>query len=224
MNKIEFKYLHIITGIFVAVLLISNIASVKILDFFMFTFDGGTLLFPLAYIFGDILTEVYGYKRSRKVIWTGFFSLLLANIVFFVVGALPPSAGWEGQEAFMSVLGIIPRISIASLIAYLFGEFSNNYIMAKMKIKSKGKNLYLRTIGSTFVGQFFDTAIFVMIAFYGIFPNSLILSIIISNYVFKVLIEILFTPLTYKIIKFLKKAEKEDYYDKKTNFNPFSAE
>ena len=217
----EFRYLNIITGVFVAVLLISNTASTKILDLWIFTFDGGTLLFPLAYIFGDILTEVYGYARARKVIWTGFFCLALANMVYFAVGALPPAPGWENQQAYMSILGIVPRISVASLTAYLFGEFSNSYIMARMKMKTKGRWLWSRTIGSTIVGEFLDTAIFVLVAFSGVLPSSLLLPIIISNYVFKVGIEIILTPLTYKVTNFLKKHEKEDYYDKKTKFSPF---
>lgn len=219
----EFKYFHIVTGLFVAVLLISNIASVKILNLGWFTFDGGTLLFPLAYIFGDILTEVYGYKRSRKVIWTGFFCLLLATVTFYIVGLLPEASGWLNQEAYNSILGVVPRIALASVIAYFFGEFSNSYILAKMKIWTKGKMLFARTIGSTIIGEFIDTALFVLIAFLGVLTPKLLFAVILSNYVFKVCVEILFTPLTYRIVGFLKKRENEDYYDYKTNFNPFSS-
>lgn len=218
-----YQYYDVILVIFVAVLLISNVASSKILDFGPFTFDGGTILFPISYIFGDILTEVYGYGKARRVIWLGFMAAFLMAITFIVVQHLPPAADWSNQEAYEAILGWTPRIVLASLIAYLFGEFSNSYILAKMKIKTKGKHLWARTIGSTIVGEFLDTIIFVFIAFYGQLPNSLLFTILISNYIFKSGVEIAFTPLTYKIVGFLKKAEKEDYYDDKTNFNPFKA-
>ena len=215
------KYFAVITGLFVAVLITSNVASTKILDFGFFVFDGGTLLFPLAYIFGDILTEVYGYKKARKVIWTGFASAILMSLVFVVVGFLPPAQGWENQLAYTAILGVVPRIVLASLIAYFAGEFSNSFIMAKMKILSKGKQLWKRTIGSTIVGEFLDTTIFVFIAFFGTMPMEVFVMLILSNYIFKVGVEILFTPLTYKIIGFLKKVEKTDVYDYDTNFSPF---
>ena len=215
------KYFAVITGLFVAVLIISNVASTKILDFGFFVFDGGTLLFPLAYIFGDILTEVYGYKKARKVIWTGFASAILMSLVFVVVGFLPPAQGWENQLAYTAILGVVPRIVLASLIAYFAGEFSNSFIMAKMKILSKGKQLWKRTIGSTIIGEFLDTTIFVFIAFFGTMPMEVFVMLILSNYIFKVGIEILFTPLTYKIIGFLKKVEKTDVYDYDTDFSPF---
>jgi hypothetical protein len=217
----NYKYLDIITAFFVAVILISNVASTKILDFGFFTFDGGTLLFPLSYIFGDILTEVYGYRRSRKVIWLGFGVALLASAVFIIVGKLPPAAGWENQEAYDKILGLTPRIVVASLIAYFAGEFSNSFILAKMKIWMEGKRLWMRTIGSTLVGEGIDSALFILIAFAGILPGSLILTLIISNYLFKTGVEILFTPATYKVVKWLKRTESEDYFDDKTNFNPF---
>ena len=215
------KYFAVITGLFVAVLITSNVASTKILDFGFFVFDGGTLLFPLAYIFGDILTEVYGYKKARKVIWTGFASAILMSLVFVVVGFLPPAQGWENQLAYTAILGVVPRIVLASLIAYFAGEFSNSFIMAKMKILSKGKQLWKRTIGSTIIGEFLDTTIFVFVAFFGTMPMEIFAMLILSNYIFKVGVEILFTPLTYKIIGFLKKVEKTDVYDYDTNFSPF---
>jgi len=218
----NFKYLGTISVFFVSVLLISNVVSTKIVDLKWFTFDGGTLLFPLSYILGDILTEVYGYKRSKKVIWLGFFMALLMALVFMVVGFLPPSPDWGNQNAYDLILGITPRIVIASLFAYSLGGFSNSYILAKMKIWTKGKMLWARTIGSTVVGEFIDSTIFILIAFWGIFPNSTLLLLIISNYIFKTAVEVLFTPLTYKIIKFLKEKENEDFYDNNTNFNPFS--
>jgi len=218
----SYKYLDYITGIFVAVLLISNTASVKILNLGWFAFDGGTILFPLAYIFGDILTEVYGYKRSRRVIWTGFFCIILMAVIYAIVGALPSAEGWNLQESYAAILGIVPRIVLASIIAYFAGEFSNSYILAKMKIWMSGKHLWMRTIGSTIVGEGVDTALFVLIAFAGTMPTALLVAVIISNYIFKVGVEVLFTPITYKIVNFLKKKENEDYYDRNTNFNPFS--
>ncbi|NQV13221.1 MAG: queuosine precursor transporter [Parcubacteria group bacterium] len=222
--KKSFRHIDTITAFFVAVLLISNVASTKILDLKILTFDAGTLLFPFAYIIGDILTEVYGYRRSRKVIWLGFISALVMSLVFIIVGKLPAAADWPFQEAYNNILGLSVRIVIASLIAYLAGEFSNAVIMAKLKVKMQGKKLWVRTIGSTLIGEGIDTIIFVLVAFWGILPNSLLLTIIISNYVFKVAVEVLFTPLTYKIVALLKRKEGEDYYDKETNFNPFKLE
>ncbi len=218
----NYKYLGDIAVFFVSVLLISNVASTKIVDFGWFTFDGGTLLFPLSYIFGDILTEVYGYKKSRRVIWLGFISIFIMSLIFIIIGKLPAASGWNNQAAYDTILGLTPRIVLASLIAYFCGEFSNSFILAKMKIWTKGKYLWTRTIGSTIVGELVDSFIFIIIAFFGFLPNSLLLTLIISNYIFKTGVEILFTPLTYKVVRFLKKAEKEDYYDLKTNFNPFS--
>lgn len=218
----NYKYLGTISVFFVSVLLISNVASTKIVDFGWFTFDGGTLLFPLSYIFGDILTEVYGYKNSRRVIWLGFFSALMMSIIFIVIGKLPAAPGWNNQAAYDAILGLTPRLVIASLIAYASGEFSNSYVLAKMKIFTHGRWLWTRTIGSTIVGELIDSVLFVTIAFFGILPNSLLLTVIISNYIFKTGVEVLFTPATYKVVGFLKKREQEDYYDVDTNFNPFS--
>ncbi|MDD5622615.1 MAG: queuosine precursor transporter [Actinomycetota bacterium] len=220
-NPERFRYLDLITGLFVAVLLISNIASSKIVEIWKFTFDGGTILFPLSYIFGDILTEVYGFRRSRRVIWIGFFCAALMSLTLGLIGLIRPASGWEYQEAYMRILGQTPRIVTASLIAYFAGEFSNSFIMAKMKILTKGKWLFTRTIGSTVVGEGIDTIIFVVIAFLGVYPNDLVFLIIISNYIFKVSLEIVFTPLTYKIVGFLKRVEKVDWFDYRTNFNPF---
>lgn len=203
-------------------LLISNIASTKILNLGLFSFDGGTLLFPLAYIFGDILTEVYGYKKSRRVIWLGFFSALLMSAVLMIVGWLPAAEGWENQSAYQAILGLTPRLVLASLIAYFAGEFANSFTLAKLKIATAGKWLWLRTIGSTLIGEGLDTILFCLIAFWGILPTELLITIIFSNYIFKCGVEVLLTPLTYKVVGYLKKSEQEDYYDKETNFNPFS--
>jgi len=218
----SFKHIDSITALFVAVILISNVASTKILDLGWFIFDGGTLLFPVSYIFGDILTEVYGYKRSRKVIWLGFFSAFLMSATFMVVGKLPAAGEWQLQEAYDAILGLTPRIVVASLIAFLAGEFSNSYVLAKLKILTKGRHLWIRTIGSTAVGQAVDTMLFVGVAFWGIHSGGLLVSIIISNYVFKCGIEAALTPVTYRVVRWLKKEEQEDYYDTDTKFNPFS--
>ena len=209
-------------ALFVAVLLISNIASTKIVTLWKFTFDGGTLLFPLSYIFGDILTEVYGYKRARKVIWVGFSSALLMSLVLIIINHLPAAPDWPFQKDFENILGLAPRIALASLIAYFVGEFSNSYIMAKLKIFTKGKLLWLRTISSTLAGEGIDTVLFILIAFYGVLPAGLLLAVFISNYIFKSGVEIILTPATYKAVSFLKKKEQEDYFDYDTNFNPFS--
>lgn len=217
----EFRHITTIAVIFVSILLISNVASSKILSLGLFEFDGGTLLFPLSYIFGDILTEVYGYKRTRKIIWLGFAMNILMALVFITVGALPPSEGWEFQQSYMDILGWTPRIVFASVVAYFVGEFSNSYILAKIKIWMEGRMLWVRTIGSTLVGEGFDTLIFVLVAFTGVVPNELLIAIIVSNYIFKVGVEVVFTPITYLIVGFLKRSEGVDVYDKGTNFNPF---
>lgn len=217
----EYKHLDSITAFFVAILLISNIASTKIFQVGFLSVDGGIIVFPLSYIFGDILTEVYGYKRSRKVIWLGFGSALLMSVVLIIVGMLPESPDWGKQQAYMDILGTAPRIVLASLAAYFSGEFTNSFILAKMKIWTKGKHLWARTIGSTVFGQIVDTVIFSLIAFVGVLPASLILEIILANYIIKTGVEVIFTPVTYKVVYWLKREESEDYYDYKTNFNPF---
>jgi uncharacterized integral membrane protein (TIGR00697 family) len=217
-----YRRLDLLTALFVAVLLISNVASSKIVRLGPFSFDGGTILFPASYIFGDILTEVYGYRRSRRVIWIGFFAALLMSATFIVVGLLPPGEGWDGQEAYDRILGLTPRIVLASLAAYWAGEFSNSYIMARMKIMTRGRWLFTRTIGSTIVGEGIDTLLFVGLAFGGVLPSGLLLDVALSNYVFKVGVEALATPLTYAVVSGLKKSEQADVYDYGTNFNPFT--
>lgn len=231
----SYKYFDLVMAAFVAVLLISNVASsAKIVDWKIsliglpLAFDAGTLLFPLSYIFGDVLTEVYGYARGRRVIWTGFAAALLLSGSLWVVGMLPGEAQWQeyaGDAAYGAILGGVASgaIIVASLVAYFCGEFSNSFVLAKMKIKTNGKFLWLRTIGSTLIGQAIDSSAFVVIACaLGVFPWEIAWSLIVANYVFKVAIEVLFTPVTYAFVAFLKKAEHEDYYDRDTNFNPFS--
>jgi len=217
-----YKHLGTISVFFVAVLLISNIASTKIVQFGAFTFDGGTLLFPLVYIFADILTEVYGFARSRRVIWLGFLCAAVMSLLLYIVQILPPAADWPNQAAYNAILGQAPRIVMASLIAYLCGEFLNSYVLAKMKLWTAGKALWTRTIGSTLVGELVDSTLFILIAFASVLPGSLLFTLILSNYVFKTTIEVVFTPITYWIVGFLKRSEGEDFYDRVTNFNPFS--
>lgn len=222
---------------FVAVLLISNIASsAKIVDAgfsiwgLKLSFDGGTLLFPLSYIFGDILTEVYGYARSRRVIWAGFAAALLMSLCLKLVQFLPGEEAWlsyAGDQAFSAILGSVSSggIMLASLLAYLFGEFSNSYVLARIKVAMQGRHLWMRTIGSTLVGQGLDTVVFVALAcLFGVFPWAIAASLIVANYIFKVSIEVLFTPVTYRLVAFLKREEREDYYDRETNFSPFALE
>lgn len=222
MKTRQYQYFDVLVALFVAVLLISNIASVKILSFWKFTFDGGTILFPLGYIFGDILTEVYGYRQSRRVIWLGFLAAFLMSLVFYIVQLLPPAEGWGNQQAYESILGFVPRLVTASLMAYFAGEFTNSFILSKMKIATKGKYLWTRTIGSTIVGEGIDTAVFCMVAFYGILPTGQLIAVLVSNYIFKCLVEIVCTPLTYLLVRFLKKKENTDVYDYGINYSPFT--
>jgi len=216
-----YRHFDLIMVSFVAVMMISNVASSKILALGPLTFDGGTLLFPVSYILSDILTEVYGYARSRRVIWAGFAANLLMAAMFAVVGALPPAEGWAHQKAYEAILSMTPRIVAGSLIAYFAGTFSNSWILAKMKVLTKGRWLWSRTIASTLVGEGIDTLLFVLIAFYGTLSGELLGAIIISNYFFKCGLEALATPITYRIVNGLKRVEKEDYYDRDTDFNPF---
>ncbi|NJL03534.1 MAG: queuosine precursor transporter [Chloroflexaceae bacterium] len=223
-----YRYYDVIVGLFVAILLISNLASsAKIVVLGPFIYDGGTLLFPLSYIFGDILTEVYGYDRARRTIWIGFVSAFLLAVTVALVGVLPGESDWSarvGQKAYDSVLSTTPRIVLASLIAYLAGSFSNAYLLAQMKVLTQGRWLWSRTIGSTVVGQGVDTILFVMIAFAFAegFSAALIWNIIVSSYVFKVGVEVLFTPVTYALTGYLKRVEGVDAFDAQTDFNPFS--
>lgn len=218
----SYKYLDIITAFFVAALIISGIADTKVISVGVLSFGGGTFLFPLTYIFGDVLTEVYGFKRARRVIWIGFTASILMALTFILVGIAPPAEDYPFQEDFMNILGLTPRIVLASLSAYIVGEFINSVILAKLKIVTKGKYLWVRTIGSTIVGQLLDTTIFMFVAFLGVFPLSLIFSVIITGYLLKVAVEVLFTPITYWIVNTLKQAEGEDFNDKDTVFSPIS--
>jgi queuosine precursor transporter len=228
----QYRYYDLVMGSFVTVLLLSNLlSSAKIIDLgvsigpLALVFDAGTLVFPISYIFGDILTEVYGYRRSRRVIWMGFVATALMGFFVWLTGVLPGEGFWEstvGQPAYNAVLGGISGLVVASLIAYFAGEFSNSYVLAKLKIATKGRWLWSRTIGSTLVGQAVDTTMFFIIAtLLGVFPSELMLSLIVTNYILKVGIEVILTPITLMVVPALKRAENEDYYDTDTDFNPF---
>lgn len=216
-----YKYLATITGLFTATLLISNTLDNKIFMFGSLALPSGIILFPLSYLAADILTEVYGYSASRKVIWTGFIALLLMVITYEAARLLPAAPFWPHQDAYELILGRVPRIVLASITAYFIGEFCNSYVLAKMKVKMQGKVMPLRFITSTIVGQFVDTAVFVLIAFTGLFPTANLVSITLSAWLFKVVWEIIALPITLPIVNYLKRAENEDYYDINTNFNPF---
>jgi uncharacterized integral membrane protein (TIGR00697 family) len=208
---------------FVTILLCSNIIGTqKVTSLWGFEFGAGILFFPLSYIFGDILTEVYGYARARKVVWAGFAALAFASVMAWVIVSLPPSADFRNQQAVETIFGGTPRIALASLIAFFCGEFCNSYTLAKMKVLTKGKALWSRTIGSTVVGELVDSIIFYPLAFFGTWETSTIVLVMTHNYLLKVLWEALCTPATYRVIAFLKRVEQEDYYDIKTKFTPFS--
>lgn len=231
----SYRYVDLVTAAFVTVLIISNIASsAKIVDWgfsvlgIPFAFDAGTILFPVSYIFGDVLTEVYGYRRSRRVIWTGFACLAASALVLWIVRVMPGEAGWAGaggQDAFLKVLGGMSSggIVAASLAGYFSGEFTNSFVLAEMKLLTRGRWLWMRTIGSTLAGEAVDTAVFVVVATVaGVFPWTIFVSLVLTNYLFKCAVEAVMTPVTYRVVHFLKRAEREDYYDRGTNFNPFA--
>ncbi len=216
------KYYDLILALFAAVLLISNIAAVKLINIGPIVTDGGAILFPLAYIFGDVLTEVYGYAYARRAIWTGFGVMLLAVVAFTVVRYLPPSPEWSNQQSYVDILGFFPRIVLASLTAYLVGEFMNSFVLAKLKIRYQGKKMWLRLIGSTVVGEGLDTVIFGLIAFGGILSPASMVNFILVGWSFKTMVEVVMLPVTYRVINYLKNQEHKDAYDKKTDFTPFT--
>ncbi|NLX01729.1 MAG: queuosine precursor transporter [Syntrophomonadaceae bacterium] len=216
------SYLFVIIAcFFVTSLLLSNIIAGKLITIGAMILPGAVILFPLAYIFGDILTEVYGYKRARMVIWTGFACNILMVGVFFLVMAIPSPSFFEAEGAFATVLGMTPRIVLASLIAYLVGEFSNAAILSRMKILTRGKWLWTRTVGSTLVGEGLDTIIFITICFIGTVPNAVLMQMVLYQYLFKVAFEFLATPLTYAVVGWLKRKEGVDSYDHGVSYNPF---
>jgi hypothetical protein len=208
---------------FVAVLLCANLVGVsKAVTIGGFTFGAGNVFFPLSYLFGDVLTEVYGYARSRKVVWAGFGALAYASFMSAVVVHLPPAAEWHGQAALVEVFGNTWRTALASLLGYACGEFANSVTLAKLKVRTGGRFLWVRTIGSTIVGEAADTLVFYPLAFLGLWEPGLLLTVMAGNYVIKVLWEVVATPITYRVVAFLKAREHEDYYDRDTDFTPFS--
>jgi uncharacterized integral membrane protein (TIGR00697 family) len=218
----RFRYLDLLTIGFVVVLLVSNLVGQKICQIGPLKVSGAQLLFPIAYICGDVFTEVYGYAASRRAIWIGFFAMALLSVMGAIAVALPAAPGWPNQQAFATVFGLVPRFAIASLIAYWAGEFTNSFTLAKMKILTRGRWLWTRTIGSTITGQAVDTAVVIAIAFAGYTSARTMGIMILSSYLTKVVYETLATPLTYLVVAQLKRAESVDAYDTTTNFNPFA--
>lgn len=214
------RLLPVYSGLFTGILILSNILAAKIVQIGPFVFDGGTLLFPLSYIFGDVLTEIYGYRQSRKVIWTGFISLIIMVVAIWSVSILPAEKTWSLQAAFNSILLQMPRIALASILGYFAGEYSNAVIMSVLKKKTKGNLLWFRTTTSTLVGQLLDSGLFVIIAFLGIYNSETIVTMVFSNYIFKCTIEFIFTPITYIVIRVTKKIEGSEAFDYGEKYNP----
>lgn len=222
LKKETYRYFTFFAVLFVAVLLISNVAAQKLITVGPFVFTSAIWIFPVSYIFGDILTEVYGYANTRKIIWMGFLaSAIMAGFFSFII-QLPSAPGWNNQAAFETTLMQVPRIVLASLVAYLFGEFSNSFVISKLKLKTHGNKMWMRFIASTVVGQFFDTVIFAVIAFWGVIPENIIITTIWSGYLFKVIYETIVSPLTVVIVNYVKKVEGVDTFDRGVNYNPMS--
>src|ERR1700677_3787566 len=217
----RYKFLDTLVLIFVVVLLVSNLVAQKVCRLGPLTISGAELLFPITYIFGDVFTEVYGYGASRRAIWIGFFASPLLAAMGLVTVWLPPAPGWDGQAAFAKVFNFVPRMVAASLAAFWCGEFANSFVMAKMKLLTKGRYLWTRTVGSTVVGQAVDTSVVMVLAFGGSLTWALIANLIVSGYLGKVLYEVAATRLTYWIVSFLKRREGVDAFDANTDFNPF---
>jgi queuosine precursor transporter len=226
----SYRYYDLMMAAFVTVLVCSNligpakISQIDVPVLGTLTFGAGLLFFPISFIFGDILTEVYGYARSRKVIWAGFGGLAFASFMAWMIVALPPAPFWHNQEAYEVAFGSAWRVSLASLVAFAAGEFVNSYIMAKMKVMTAGRWLWMRTIGSTIFGEGVDSALFYPLAFYGsgVIPDDKLPLVMLAQFVAKVGVEVVFTPVTYKVVAWLKRVENEDYYDRHTDFNPFA--
>lgn len=218
----EKRLLPYISGFFICTLIISNILATKMIGLGPFVFDGGTLLFPFSYIVADLLSEVYGFKQTWRLTVFGFFIILFVNLNIFLISILPAASGWQMQEAFDGILMQMPRITLASVCGYLAGNYSNSAVLSVLKTKMKGRLLFVRTIGSTLVGELLDSSIFVFIAFWGLYQTKTLTVMALSNYAFKVAIEVVFTPITYKVIAFVKAHENIDTYDYDTDYNPFS--
>jgi uncharacterized integral membrane protein (TIGR00697 family) len=218
----RFRYLDLLTIGFVVVLLVSNLVGPKICQLGPLRPSAAEFLFPLTYICGDIFTEVYGYGASRRAIWLGFFAMAVLAAMGQLAVSLPPAPEWHGQEAFATVFSVVPRFAAASLIAYWAGEFTNSYTLAKLKLVTRGRWLWTRTVGSTITGQAVDTAVLILIAFGGVQPPAMLLRMVLSAYLIKVAVEVVATPMTYLVVGWLKRAESADAYDRRTNFNPFA--
>lgn len=217
----RFKHLDHLINAFVVVLIISNLVAPKLVAIGDFRLSGAQILFPITYIFGDIFTEVYGYGASRRAIWTGFLASALLAVMGMTIVALPPAPEWHDQEAFAKVFNFVPRLVVASLIAYWCGEFANAFVMARLKVVTEGKMLWVRTIGSTAVGQLVDTVVVIGLAFGGTVSLATMGNLILSGYLGKVIYEAAMTPVTYAVVNGLKKSEGIDVYDTNTDFNPF---
>jgi uncharacterized integral membrane protein (TIGR00697 family) len=218
-----YRYYDLVMAAFVTVLLCANlIGAAKVAELGSFKFGAGVLFFPISYVFGDVLTEVYGYARARRVVWAGFSALLFASFMSWTILAFPPAEGWPHEAAYETVFGATPRIVLASLVAYFCGEFCNSYVLAKMKVRTEGRWLWARTIGSTIVGEAVDSLVFYPLAFLGLWSTDLVLRVMLTNYALKVGWEAAITPFTYRIVNFLKRTEREDYFDRRTDFTPFS--
>ena len=226
---ISYRWYHVVLSVFVTTLIVSNIIAVKVVTIFGLILPAAVILFPVAYIIGDVLTEVYGYGRARQAIWIAFGCNLLAVVAIWIAGLLPPASSWtvgalngpeEAAQAFQAILGFTPRLLLASFIAYLVGEFVNAFILAKMKILTQGRYLWTRTIGSTLIGQGIDSLLFISIAFYGVLPSSVLVSAILAQWLVKSAFEVLATPLTYLVVNNLKRAESIDTFDTNTDFSP----
>ncbi len=221
------RFYDVVMAAFVTILLLSNligagkVAQIELALVGLWPFGAGILFFPVSYIIGDVLTEVYGYARARRVVWAGFAALAFMVVMSFVVVSLPPAPDWHGQAAYEAVFGATPRIVLASMLAFWAGELANSFVLARMKLLTQGRMLWSRTIGSTVVGQGVDSLIFYPVAFYGVWSNELLLTVIGTQYALKVGWEVLLTPLTYKVVAMLKRAEGVDVYDTDTNFTPF---
>ncbi|MEZ4619429.1 MAG: queuosine precursor transporter [Caldilineaceae bacterium] len=223
-TKGTWRYYDVAVALFVASLLTANIIAVKLIQLGPLILPAGVVIFPVSYILGDVLTEVYGYRWARRAIWLGFIGNLVAVVAIWLAGLLPPPVFWQGQEAYNTILGFTPRLLLASFAAYLVGEFANSTILAKMKVWTKGRHLWARTIGSTIVGQGLDSLVFILIAFSGLMASPDLITAIVSQWIFKSAYEAIATPLTYAVVNTLKRVEGVDAYDVDTDLNPFAFE
>jgi uncharacterized integral membrane protein (TIGR00697 family) len=219
----RFRYYDLVMAAFVTVLICSNvIGATKLFTVFGRSFTAGVLFFPISYVFGDMLTEVYGYARARRVTWAGFGAMIFVSFMSAFIVWLPPAPGWDGQASFAAIFGQIPRMVAASLLAFWVGEFANAYVVARMKVWSEGRNMWLRFLTSTVVAQALDSALFYPLAFYGVWPDSLLREVTLMNFAVKVGWEAMLLPVTVPMVNWLKRVERQDHFDRQTDFNPFT--